>query len=147
MPNLDRSEINRTDFAVLKVLWKRGAVSAREAHDDLETHFAWAYSTTRTTLERMVKKGLVRKEPFHGLLIYRAAVSRVSVLAARVREFAESVLELDPAPVVSLFSQGDALDAAEIDELERLLAEPSSDAGDRSTDHGNEGGGPEGDGR
>lgn len=119
-PKLD---LNRTDFAVMKVLWKRGAISAREAHDDLPSSFDWAYSTTRTTLERMVKKRLVIKEPFHGLFLYRAAVSRVTVMAARVREFAESVLELDPAPVVSLFTQGDALDPEEIKELEALLAE------------------------
>lgn len=133
MSDLDRLDINRTDFAVLKVLWKRGAVSAREAHEDLQASFSWAYSTTRTTLERMVKKGLVHKDTFHGLLIYRAAVSRVAVLAARVREFAESVLELEPGPVVSLFSQGEALDAAEIEELERLLATPPEDGSGEGT--------------
>ncbi len=131
MSDLERLDINRTDFAVLKVLWKRGAVSAREAHGDLQPRFDWAYSTTRTILERMVKKGLARKETFHGLLIYRAAVSRVAVLAARVREFAESVLELEPGPVVSLFSQGEALDAEEIAELEQLLAAPQE--GDAKT--------------
>lgn len=124
-PKLD---LNRTDFEVMKVLWKRGAVSAREAHEDLEPRFAWAYSTTRTTLERMVKKGLVHKEPFHGLFIYRAAISKVSAMAARVREFAESVLELDPAPVVSLFTQGDALSPEEVRELEQLLADPSANS-------------------
>lgn len=122
----DRLDLNRTDFEVMKVLWKHGDVSAREAHDALTSRFDWAYSTTRTTLERMVKKGLVEKHPFHGLFLYRAAVSRVAVMASRVKEFAESVLELDPAPVVSLFTQGKALNAEEIRQLEALLAEPTA---------------------
>lgn len=126
MPPSPKLELNRTDFEIMKVLWKRGPVSAREAHDALAEHFDWAYSTTRTTLERMVKKELVSKESFHGLYLYRAAVSRVAVMAARVREFAESVLELEPAPVVSLFTQGKALSADEIRQLEDLLAPAES---------------------
>lgn len=126
MPPSPKLELNRTDFEIMKVLWRRGPVSAREAHDALAEHFDWAYSTTRTTLERMVKKELVSKESFHGLYLYHAAVSRVAVMAARVREFAESVLELEPAPVVSLFTQGKALSADEIRQLEDLLAPAES---------------------
>lgn len=134
MPSSSKPELNRTDFEIMKVLWKRGPVSAREAHDALANHFDWAYSTTRTTLERMVKKELVVKESFHGLFLYRAAVSRVAVMAARVKEFAESVLELEPAPVVSLFTQGKALSADEIRQLEDLLAEPDAAAPRNATD-------------
>jgi len=113
--------LNRTEFTLLKILWRADRASAREIHQGLPKDLAWAYSTTRTNLERMVKKGFLAKEDFHGLYLYAPKVSKVAALAARVKEFADSVLEGDPAPVVSLFAGGDQLSAKEIEEIERLL--------------------------
>ena len=119
-------QLNRTELSIMKVLWHHGKASAREVHEEISQDFDWAYSTTRTNLERMVRKGLLRKKDFHGLFLYAPGVSKVAALAARVKEFAEQVLELDPAPVVSLFAEGNRLSAEEIEQLERLLDEHSS---------------------
>lgn len=114
-------ELSSTELDVLKILWAAGRLSAREVHDDLGHRRGWAYSTTRTTLERMVEKGLLEKGAFHGLNLYRPLVSKPVGLARLVRDFAERVLELDVAPVVSLFARSEALSEEEVQELERLL--------------------------
>ncbi len=116
-------EINASELDLLKVLWREGALAAREVHTRLGERNSWAYSTTRTVMERMVGKGLVEKKLFHGLNLYEAKISRPAGLARLVRNFADRVLELDPAPVVSLFAEGEALSAEEIRELSRLLEE------------------------
>ncbi len=113
----------RPELDVMKALWREGRLGAREVHDRVGAHHSWAYSTTRTTLERMVKKGLVHKQEFHGLYVYAAAVSKARGLAGMVRDFAESVLEADYAPVVSLFADANTLSQAEIDELNAVLEE------------------------
>jgi predicted transcriptional regulator len=121
-------EPNPSELHLLKVLWRDGALAARELHERVgETH-NWAYSTTRTVLERMVAKGLLTKRPFHGLNLYGAAISRPAGLAKLVRDFAERVLELDPAPVVGLFAESEALSAEEIEELAALIEQ--DDPGD-----------------
>jgi predicted transcriptional regulator len=111
------------ELEVIKVLWGRGKLSAREVHDLVADHQGWAYSTTRTTLERMVRKGLVRRGSFHGLHLYEPVVSRAAGFARRVREFASQVLEASPASVVSLFAESGALTDDEVDELLELLGE------------------------
>jgi BlaI family transcriptional regulator, penicillinase repressor len=122
-------DLNDTELAVLKALWRERRLSARELHERLGAAQGWAASTTRTTLDRMAAKGLLRKQPFHGLNLYEPAVSRPAALARRVRDFAGRVLEIDWPPVVSLFAESEALSAEEVDELERLLA-ASEVAGD-----------------
>jgi predicted transcriptional regulator len=92
-------------------------------HDLVVESQGWAYSTTRTTLERMVQKGLLRRGSFHGLHLYEPVVSRAAGFARRVREFASQVLEASPASVVSLFAESGALTDDEIDELLGLLGE------------------------
>ncbi len=108
---------------MIKVLWRQGRSSAREIHDRLATDTGWAYSTTRTVLERMVAKGLLGRQSLHGLHVYEAAVSRPAGLAGLVREFAEQVLELRHVPVAALFAQSEALSPAELAELRTLLDE------------------------
>jgi predicted transcriptional regulator len=114
-------EPNPSELHLLKILWRDGALAARELHERVGDVQGWAYSTTRTVLERMVGKGLLTKRPFHGLNLYGAAISRPAGLAKLVRDFAERVLELDPAPVVGLFAESEALSAEEIEELAALI--------------------------
>ena len=115
--------LTRPELDVMKALWHAGDLGAREVHERVGTRHDWAYSTTRTTLERMVKKGLVAKQAFHGLYVYRAAISKARGLAGMVRDFAESVLESEVAPVVSLFADAQTLTPEEIAELHAVLAE------------------------
>lgn len=118
LPRLTDAELE-----VIKVLWARGRLSAREVHDLVAESQGWAYSTTRTTLERMVRKGLLERGSFHGLRLYEPIVSRAAGFARRVREFASQVLESSPVSVVSLFSETGVLSDDEVAELLALLAE------------------------
>ncbi|MFC2173071.1 BlaI/MecI/CopY family transcriptional regulator [Acidobacteriota bacterium] len=120
LPHLTPAELD-----VMKVLWSAERLSAREVHDRLAEKQGWAYSTTRTTLERMVKKGLITKKAFHGLHIYEPRISRAMGLAKMVKDFAGEVLEMDYAPVVSLFAKSNALTREELTELRRLLEKPA----------------------
>lgn len=120
-------DLASTELDVMKVLWKEGRLSAREVHERVEASLGWAYSTTRTTLERLAAKGAVRKARFHGLALYEPKISKARGLARRVLEFADRVLESDPAPVVSLFAHGEALREEEIEELSRLLDEEAKE--------------------
>ena len=117
----DLPHLTPVELEVMKVLWDADGLSAREVHQRLADSMGWAYSTTRTTIERMVRKGLVKKNKFHGLHLYTASVSRASGLARLVRDFARHVVETSHVPVVSLFADSGSLTEGEIEELSRLL--------------------------
>ena len=122
-------QLTPAELEVMKILWDADGLSAREVHERLGEHMDWAYSTTRTTVERMVRKGLVTKNVFHGLHIYTASVSRARGLARMVRDFASQVLESSHVPVVSLFADSGALTGAEVEELRRLLDRADGEEG------------------
>ncbi len=120
-PENDLPQLTPAELDVMKALWAEGGLSAREIHDILGERLGWAYSTTRTTVDRMVRKGLVEKSAFHGLHIYSATVSRATGLARMVRDFASRVLEGSHVPVVSLFADCGTLTDEEVAELRELL--------------------------
>jgi predicted transcriptional regulator len=121
-PNLkDLPRLTPAELEVMKVLWETDGLSAREVHTMVGVPRDWAYSTTRTHIDRLVRKGLVEKASFHGLNVFKPSISRASGLARMVRDFAHQVLGSSPQPVVSLFAETGQLDGHEIDELTRLL--------------------------
>ena len=133
--NLPR--LTQPELELMKSLWSAERMSARELHEQVGEAQGWAYSTTRTTLERMVRKGLVSKGSFHGLHLYQAQISRATGLARMVWDFATQVLESGPSPVVSLFAESGALEDHELDELRSLLEERALD--EPGTHHSEEG--------
>lgn len=115
-------ELSRAELDLMRILWSADRLSAREIHGRLDPVYGWAFSTTRTMLDRMVAKGHLVREPFHGVNLYRAALSRPQGLAPLVRHFADRVLGADHSAVVGLFASASDLTPAEVEELARLVA-------------------------
>ena len=125
-------DLTKAEFDILRIIWKNQKLSVREVHDQVTATHAWAYSTTKTIMDRMVRKHLLAREKFHGVFIYRPLISRPTGFTRLVQFFADQVLELDYGEVVALFSKSKALDPEEIRELEKLLANEKEDRHDTS---------------
>lgn len=116
-------DLSKAEYDILRILWKEGRQSVRELHDRVQKTSGWAYTTTKTMMDRMVQKGLLARESFHGVFLYTPLISRPAGLARMVQFFAERVLELDSQEVVAMFAQSEAITPEEIRELEQLLSE------------------------
>ena len=114
-------DLTKPEFDILRVLWKKKRLNVRETHTELTETYDWAYSTTKTMMDRMVKKGLLAREAFHGVYLYTPLLSRPRGFAKFIKFFADRVLELDHGSVVALFAHSSALTEAEIEELTILL--------------------------
>ncbi len=114
-------DLSKSEFDILRILWKSGKLNVREVHEQLIENYNWAYSTTKTMMDRMAKKGLLRRESFHGVFLYIPLISRPTGFARLIHFFSDRVLELDHATVVALFSRSKALTPEEIKELSKLL--------------------------
>ena len=116
-------DLSRAEYDILRTLWNAGRLSVREVHDQLTETYNWAYTTTKTMMDRMVNKELLNRESFHGVFVYKPLISRPAGLARMVQFFADRVLEMDVGSVVSLFARSKTLSPDEIEELNKLLAE------------------------
>lgn len=121
-------DLSKPEYDVLRVLWRAGQASVREVHDALAADTGWAYTTTKTVMDRMATKGLLERESFHGVFVYRPLVSRPAGLARFVRFFADRVVERDLSVVLGLFRDSESLSAEELAELERLVADDADAA-------------------
>jgi BlaI family transcriptional regulator, penicillinase repressor len=116
-------DLSQSEYDILHVLWKKGKQTVREVHNDLYPISGWAYTTTKTVMDRMAKKRLLARKEFHGIYLYEPKISRPAGLARFVQFFADRVLETDTQSVVAMFAQSGAISPEEIAELEVLLKE------------------------
>lgn len=60
--NLSLPDLTKAEFNILRIIWKSGKLSVREVHDQVTATHDWAYSTTKTMMDRMARKHLLVRE-------------------------------------------------------------------------------------
>ncbi len=126
-PDLSRPDLSRPEFDVLRTLWRLKRASVREVHDALVDETAWAYTTTKTVMDRMAAKGLLERKSLHGVAVYEPRVSKAAGMAKWVNFFASRVLERDVGLVLSLIKDSGTITNSELKELERLVTDMSGE--------------------
>jgi len=80
MPSKDRRtpapRLSDMEWEVMKPLWKRGPMAARDIYDSVPDSFGWAYETVKTMLARLVKKGVLRYQQVGNSYLYSAVFTR-----------------------------------------------------------------------
>jgi BlaI family penicillinase repressor len=122
MPNKNGPpDLSRAEYDILRVLWKAGRQNVREVHEALKPVYGWAYTTTKTMMDRMAAKDLLKREDFHGVFLYEPLITRPAGMARLIEFFADRVLEMDATSVVAMLGQTQAITPEELEELERLV--------------------------
>ena len=65
--NIEKKKPSPTELVILKALWQKSPMSAKEVHLLIEDKLNWSYSSTRKTLDRMSEKKYVMFKNAHGI--------------------------------------------------------------------------------
>jgi BlaI family penicillinase repressor len=125
------------ELEALKVLWARGRATVRDVHRALAPRDGeMAYTTTLSLLQTMEQKGLVGREPAGKAHVYFARVRRESTFRKLAGNFLERVFDgaLNEYLVRALESR--RLSVAELEELERMIADAKRSARERGAQGG-----------
>lgn len=124
----DDGVLSRRERQLMDVVYRLGRVTARRVMGELSD--APAYSTVRTLLGILVRKGWLRAEREGKTLVYEA-VKRPAVAAkSALRRVVETFFQGSVVNAVSglLDLRGRPLEAEEVARLEALIAETKSDS-------------------
>ena len=65
-------ELFDSEWAILQVVWDLEPCAAPAVQEVLAKDKGWAYTTVKTLMDRMVKKGLLQTERIRNLYLYRS---------------------------------------------------------------------------
>lgn len=77
-------ELTEAEWEIMKVVWDKEPCAAGAVQESLAGSRNRAYSTIKTTMDRMVEKGFLEIEKIRNLQLFK---SRISQMVARRREF------------------------------------------------------------
>jgi predicted transcriptional regulator len=106
----------------MRVLWDLGPSPVREVQARLRGGDRnWAYTTTKTILDRLETKGYARRDQTDAAHVYHATVSREEFAGLQVTDLRDEVFAGDGIPLVRALVEGARLTPAEIRELRATL--------------------------
>jgi predicted transcriptional regulator len=111
------------ELAIMKVIWRRGAVTVRDVYEALRTKRAIAYTTVMTMMNILETKGYLKKEKKDRAFRYRPTKPERAVIASMVVEFVNRVFDGASRPLLLHLVKDGRLSAEESEELLRLIHE------------------------
>ena len=116
-----RTELTEAEWAIIKAVWEMEPCTAPDIREKLLRQTAWAYSTVRTLMDRMVVKGLLAAEKVRNLTVYRSAVTREQAQHGELFYALKHAFNGALTPMVQCLLDTGNLSADELTELESLI--------------------------
>ena len=60
-------ELFDSEWTIIRIVWQRQPCAAPTVQEALQKEKAWAYTTVKTMMDRMVKKGLLKTQKIRNL--------------------------------------------------------------------------------
>lgn len=105
---------------ILDILWASGLMSGKAVFKHIKESRDIALTTVLTVLERLAKKGLVRKTKSEGLFVFSPAFTKDEFAKEVSQEMLRSIFEISSSGAAASFV--DMLGDSDPDELDRLSA-------------------------
>ena len=116
-----RTELTEAEWAIIKAVWEMESCTAPDIREKLLRQTAWAYSTVRTLMDRMVVKGLLAAEKVRNLTVYRSAVTRAQAQRGELFYALKHAFNGALTPMVQCLLDTGNLSTDELTELESLI--------------------------
>ncbi len=124
-------KLSEFEVDVMQQVWRRGRCSAPEVHQGVASGRKVAYTTVKTIIDRLERKGcLVRAGADGRAILYEPAVSRATVQQSMLERFVAHVFAGDRRPMFTQLLRDETLSAEELRHLRELLVDRQPDAGD-----------------
>lgn len=109
---------------LMDILWAKGPMKGKDLHEEIRRKRDIAYTTALTVLDRLSKKGLIKKDRRLGAILFTPAISRQAYESAVTGGLIRKAFEMSPGLAVSAFAEMfSKMPKEDIDRLEKLLEE------------------------
>jgi len=122
------NNLTDAEWDVINVLWNEDEpCTAGRVQEALADSRDWAYSTVKTTLDRMVAKGLLSVTREGKRHLFSPAVSASTTRLTELKHFLSQAFGGAFSPALQLIIEEEGLSPEELASLKRMIEEASND--------------------
>ena len=114
-------ELTEAEWEIMKVVWEKQPCAAGTVQEMLVKSRDWAYSTVKTTMDRMAEKGFLTIERISNLQLFRACVSEVDAKRGELRKMLKRAFDGALTPMMQFLIEHEGLSKEEASQLRKLV--------------------------
>jgi len=114
-------ELSNAEWIVMRKVWELKKTSAREVFQELAPSHNWSFSTVRTLLNRLRKKGYLSVKKVGNMHFFEPNVSERKTTRRALKHFIERVFNGAVGPVFSHLIKEERLTPSEREKIRKLL--------------------------
>lgn len=114
--------LGQLELSVMSEVWQTPGIDAKRIVERISRHHPSTLSTIQSTLERLVRKGMLEREKQRQAFSYTALVSRAELLGLLLKDVIRLLHDGTPDTILSSFvNVASRIDDSALDQLERLI--------------------------
>ena len=114
-------ELTEAEWEIMKVVWRKQPCTAGTVQEMLLKSRDWAYSTVKTTMDRMAEKGFLTIERIRNLQLFRACISQVEARRGELRKMLKRAFDGALTPMMQFLIEHEGLSKEEASQLRKLV--------------------------
>ena len=126
------AELTEAEWAIMKVVWDNEPCAAGTVQESLAHSRDWAYSTVKTTMDRMVDKGFLKIQRIRNLQLFSSVISEVDAKRGEFRKMLKRAFDGALTPMMQFMIEHEGLTKTELVQLRELVNQAQTE-GDSDT--------------
>jgi BlaI family penicillinase repressor len=114
-------ELTEAEWEIMKVVWAKQPCTAGTVQEELTAIRDRAYSTVKTTMDRMVEKGFLRIEKIRNLQLFSSCVSEIEAKRGEFRRMLQRAFDGALTPMMQFLIEHEGLSKEEASQLRELI--------------------------
>jgi BlaI family penicillinase repressor len=120
-----RPELTEAEWAIMKVVWDNEPCAAGTVQEALTKTRDWAYSTVKTTMDRMAGKGLLEITKIRNLQLFSSTVTQDDAKKGEFRKMLKRAFDGALTPMMQFLIEEEGLSKNELTQLRKIVDKAS----------------------
>lgn len=112
--------LTEAEWEIMKVVWEQEPCAAGAVQEALDKTRGWAYSTVKTTMDRMVKKELLATQTIRNLTLFTSRISETEAKRSEFRNMLKRAFDGALTPMMQFLIENEELSDESLAQLRDL---------------------------
>ena len=114
-------ELTEAEWEIMKVIWEKEPCAAGTVQEKLTKERNRAYSTVKTTMDRMVEKGFLEIDKIRNLQLFKSRISQIDAKRGEFRKMLTRAFDGALTPMMQFLIEHEGLSNTEASQLRDLV--------------------------
>ena len=121
-------ELTEAEWEIMKVVWEKEPCAAGTVQETLTVDRNRAYSTVKTTMDRMVEKGFLEIEKIRNLQLFKSCISEVDARRGEFRRMLKRAFDGALTPMMQFLIEHEGLSKKEASQLRMMVDKQNTES-------------------